>query len=125
MSLIELSKTPGGIESAHAQLREIAKQRQKVTVIVFGQDEAAQRAVRVACVRADGDIFRQVVHIPDVSILDGPSEAAALRDSLATGALAVAMTRDFRVASIAKRNHELGYARFEEMFSEALAMVPL
>lgn len=122
MSPITISKTPNGIESAHAQLRELAEQRRKVTVIVFGQDEDAQRALRFACVRADGNAFRQVVHIPDIASLDGSSEAAVLRDAFATGALVVAMTRYFRVASVVGRTDEIGYGRLERIFAEAMAM---
>lgn len=122
MSPITISKTPNGIESAHAQLRELAEQRRKVTVIVFGQDEDAQRALRVACVRADGNAFRQVVHIPDIASLDGSSEAEVLRDAFATGALVVAMTRYFRVASVVGRTDEIGYGRLERIFAEAMAM---
>jgi hypothetical protein len=118
MIIIPTSNGPGRVDTAHAVLRQIAAQREKVTILVLGEGNDAASALQAAQVRAEGDPFRQVVHIPDLAVITGCAEAAALK-SLPSGALVVAMTRDFRVASVLSGKDATRPSRLEQAFSNA------
>ena len=99
MLTLPTSALEDGKARAQTMLQGIADQRVHSTVVVFGDGdrprEIASRAERCR----ENNPFWAVVHIPDVSLLQGVVTFGPLLEQHAAGAEAAALTTHFQLSS--------------------------
>ena len=108
-------------QRAQALLGQVATDRRRCAVIVFGDTERAREIASRADVRAEGHPFRCVVLVPDSKVLQGGAPFGAILRAHANGAEAVAVTLDFRLSSTLSGDDATDFLVLEESFASALA----
>jgi len=106
---------------AKALFGEVAADRKRCALIVFGDGERPREIASRADVRADGNPFRQVVLVPKPSVLEGDARYAALLRLQASGAEVVAMTIDFQPSSTLSGDDATDFLELERAFADAQA----
>jgi hypothetical protein len=106
---------------AKALLGQLAGDRKHCALIVFGDGERPREIASRADVRADGNPFRQVVLVPNPSVLEGNPQYAPLLRMQAGGAEVVAMTTDFQISSILSGDDATDFFELERAFTDAQA----
>lgn len=120
MLILPVAEAPNGAADARRLLLEVADQRTKVSIVVFGDDAHRRQIASRADVRADGHPFRRVVWIPDPSVLAGDETFSVLARAAANQDEAVAMTLQFRVSSRLRGGAAISFIELERAFARAL-----
>jgi hypothetical protein len=121
MIILPVSSAPQGAARAQGLLREVADQRVRCTMLVFGDSDDAREIASRADVRAHGHAFRQVVWIPDITVVNGVPRYGWLAKAQGDGWDAVAATIRFETSSRLRRPDALRFYLLEKAFAEALA----
>jgi len=119
MLILPTSGLENGKARAQTMMQGIVEQRLHSTVVVFGDGdrprEIATRAERLA-----GNIpFRAVVHIPDLSVLEGVVVFGPLLEQHAGGAEAIALTTQFQLSSSLRGDAAFDSFELEQAFARA------
>ncbi|HUQ01021.1 MAG TPA: hypothetical protein VM261_00940 [Kofleriaceae bacterium] len=121
MIILPVSSAPQGTTRAQALLREVADQRVRCTVLVFGDSNDSREIASRADVRAHGHAFRQVVWVPDIAVVNGVPRYRWLTEAHGDGWDAVAATIRFETSSRLRRPDALRFYLLEKAFADALA----
>jgi len=121
MLILPMGPKPEDVANAQRLLLEVANQRVKVSIVVFGAGARPQEIASRADVRADGHPFRKVVWIPDPAVLGTEPLFEPLRVALAAGAEALALTLQFHASSLLRGPDAVSFIKLEEAFARALA----
>jgi hypothetical protein len=105
---------------AKALLGQVAADRKRCALVVFGDGERGHEIASRADVRAEGNPFRQVVLVPKPSVLAGDPQYATLLRLQADGAEVVALTIDFRASSTLSGDDATDFFELERAFANAL-----
>lgn len=119
MLTLPTSALEDGKARAQTMMQGIVDQRVHSTVVVFGDGDRPREIASRAERRTENNPFRAVVHIPDLSLLEGVVVFGPLLEQHAGGAEAVALTTRFQLSSSLRGDAAFDSFELEQAFTRA------
>jgi hypothetical protein len=119
MLILPTKASANGVAQAHKLLQAVVDQRVHCTLVVFGDGDRPREIASRADRRAENDPFRQVVLVPDPTVLGGVPAFQVLVDQCAAGAEVVALTIRFELSGTLRGADAVDFYQLEQAFTRA------